>query len=109
MITFGRSPIIMDAQGDDLTSIFQGRDMNDTTPVVRLKVVQIRYVAGGSGKMILMSGSPVSKPSSTIIFQSADLNDGQADETAYAGWGIWMDGVYVLQMPAGGRVFIDYV
>ena len=109
MITFGRSPIIMDAQGDDLTSIFQGRDMNDTTPVVRLKVVQIRYVAGASGICIVMSGNPVSKPGSTIIWQSGDLNVGQSDETAYAGAGIWMDGAYIAQMPTGGRVFIDYV
>lgn len=109
MITFGRSPIIMDAVGDDLTTIFQGRDMNDPTPVVRVKVVQIRYVAGGSGVCIVMSGNPGTKPSATIIFQSGDLNTGQVDETAYAGGGIWMDGGYIAQMPAGGRVFIDYV
>lgn len=101
----------MDAQGDDLSTIFQGRDMNDPTPVVRLKVVQIRYVAGGSGVCQLLSGNPATKPPAacTPIFLSATLNVGQADETAYAGGGIWMDGVYVLEMPAGGKVFVDYV
>jgi hypothetical protein len=109
-ITTGRSPIIMDAVGDDLQTVFQPRDANKPTPgVVRVKVVQIRYVAAASGKGILTHG-----PAGQTIFESANLSAGQADETAYAGAGIWMDNLYVAANPvdgsgAGGRFYIDYV
>ena len=106
-ITTGRSPIIMDAAGDDLSTVFQGRDANLPTPgIVKIKVTSFRFVAGDAGgQCILKSGA---NPSDTILWQSAMLNPGQVDESAF-GEGYWIGGGYLdPSFPAGGRLYIHY-
>lgn len=105
-VTVGRSPIIMDAQGDLLSDYFQGRDMNAPTPgIPKLKITSFRFVCqGNSGECVLKSGNGVND---TIIWQSAMLSPGEIDESAF-GDGYWIGNVYVDTLPAGGRVYLHY-
>lgn len=102
-ITAERSPYIMTAAGDDLASVFQGRDMLDSTAVVRFKVASIRIVFGASGTVILLQ-----RNGGQIMFKSTAQNAGEEDETHF-GRGVWFDGCYVQQIPANSEVYLYVV
>ena len=107
-ITTGRSPFILDEQGDNLASVFQGRDMNDTAAVVRVCCTAIRYIAGSTGRCIILN-----KPGGQIIYESPELNPGEEDTLHWAAPN-YLDGVYISQMPGdkamstNGRVYVFY-
>jgi len=102
-ITTGVSPFVLDAQGDDIASVFQGRDMNNTTPVVRIMCSSIRYKAGASGRCLLLN-----RPGGNIIYESPDIGAGEENTITFDG-NNYLNGVYVQELPAGGRVYVYYV
>lgn len=53
-LTDGQSPIIMDAANDQIASLFQGRDMNDVTPVPKLFITAIQFETGATGGPIVV-------------------------------------------------------
>jgi len=96
----GKSPIIMDAAADDLATVFQGRDMNDTAGIPKLYVVGIEFVQGASGKTVLKD-----RAAGQIIAESPTLGAG---ENYYVRIGRWLDGCYVDSIPASSKVFLHY-
>lgn len=103
-ITVGRSPIVMDAQGDNLATVFQGRDSEaPTVKSPRLLLTEIKYIAGSQGVCILTDG-----PAGPPVFISKDCQAGDVDGTAY-GDAFWSSNIYAFQLPAGGKVLLSYV
>lgn len=100
--TGGHSPIIMDAAGDLLSTVFQGRDMNSPTGVPKVCCTGIEFVAGGSGKCILKSGNGAGDQ---VIFESPSLNAGQ---NYYLRMKAWVMDIYVLSLPANSKVLVHY-
>lgn len=100
-ITAQKSPYVLTAQGDDLATVFQGRDMLDTTPVCRFKCASIYVNFGASGPCTLLD-----KPGGQIIFRSS----GDPGETAEAHFdALWFDGCYVQDLPADSEVLLYVV
>lgn len=99
-ITATKSPYLLSAQGDDLASVFQGRDALDTTPVCRYKCAEISVYCGASGVVTLLD-----KPAGQIIFQGEAANAGDRVGTHF-GEGIWFDGCYVETLPADSVVML---
>lgn len=90
-VTLGKSPVILDAQGDSI-----GNDGK------QWKVTTIRFVTGGtSGQFILFD-----KSGGREIIRSGTLNANTSEESG-AIFG-WIDGVYVSQLPTGGLVHVYY-
>lgn len=103
----GRSPIIMDAAGDELASIFQGRDMYNTGGVPRLQLRNVEFVALSSGPCILKH---VLKDGSigAIAFQSPDLDVGQNWSIPFSD-NTWLSNVICDESwPANSRVMLYY-
>jgi len=99
-ITANDSPFILTAVGDDLASVFQGRDMLDTTPVCRFKCSQIRVFFGASGVCTLLDG-----PGGKLIFKGQAANPGDIAETQFADTD-WFEGCYVQTLPANSEVYL---
>lgn len=96
----GQSPIIMDAVGDQISSIFQGRDMNSTTPVPKMYLVGVEFVQGAAGKTILKHSS-----GGGIAFESPTL---QAGQNYFLQCKRWVMNLYVDSMPASSKVLLHY-
>lgn len=99
-ITAEKSPYVLTAQGDDLASVFQGRDMLDTTPVVRFLCSQIRVNFGASGICTLLD-----RAGGQLIFQGQAANPGEIATTDF-GNGVWFDGCYVESLPDDSEVYL---
>lgn len=99
-ITATKSPYLLTEQGDNLATVFQGRDALDTTPVCKYKCSQIRVYCGGSGVVTLLDA-----PAGQVIFQGEASNAGDILATEF-GEGIWFDGCYVESLPANSIVFL---
>lgn len=104
-ITAQKSPYLLTAVGDDLATVFQGRDMLDTTPVVKYCCTQIRVFFGGSGVCTLMDKDPNVYPDAQLIFRGQAANAGDIAETNF-GRNVWFDGCYVMDLPADSEVYL---
>lgn len=99
-ITANESPYILDAIGDDLRTVFQGKDGVDTDPVCSYCCTQIRVFFGGSGPVTLLD-----KPGGQIIFFGQSAGAGDIAETQFA-TPQWFYGCYVLELPTGSQVYL---
>lgn len=96
----GQSPIIMDTAGDEIATIFQGRDMNNTTPIPKLYLVGVEFIQGAAGRTILKHGAALG-----IAFESPDL---QAGESYFLQCKRWVQNLYVAQIPGASKVLLHY-
>lgn len=103
-ITANKSPYVLTAAGDDLASVFQGRDMYDETPIVKFKCIQIRVNFGASGVCSLFDKNPTD-PTAQLIFRGQAADAGGVAEASF-GQGVWFDGCYVSDLPADSEVFL---
>lgn len=102
-ITANDSPFILTAQGDDLRSVFQGKDGVDTDPVCTFACTQIRIFFGASGVCTLMD-----KPTAEggqILFRGQAANPGDIAETQFA-TAQFFNGCYVESLPANSEVYL---
>jgi hypothetical protein len=86
-VTLGKNPVIMTAAGDTITGNW--------------KVSTIRLVTDtDSGKTIVSDVA-----ASRTIWESETINANSADESPEIGW---IDGLYVQQIPIGGKLYVYY-
>ena len=103
-ITANKSPYLLTAQGDNLATVFQGRDSRDTTPVCKFLCSSIRVYFGASGDCTLLDKNAVG---SQLIFKAT--RDAGQEAKLEPAKPIWFDGCYVLTLPANSVVFIYVV
>lgn len=96
----GRSPIIMDTAGDNLASIFQGRDMQSTAGVPRLYMVGIEFIAGADGRFVLLQ-----QAGGAIAYKSPFLTSGSS---YYIKVDAKVHNLYLDQIPASSQVLLHY-
>ena len=102
-LTDGQSPIIMDTAGDQIATLFQGRDMNDVIPVPKLWITGIQFEAPAGGGICTL----LHKPGGGVAYSSGTMS---ANQEVYIKvdphW--CMNLVCFATWPAGSRVLIHF-
>lgn len=103
----GDSPIIMDTAGDELASIFQGRDMWKESPgVVKLHVAVIEFIASAASGVMKLRHKNKYGVIGSIAYQSPNLSVG---ENYHIRLHNAIDNVICdLDWPAGNMVLFHY-
>lgn len=99
-ITANESPYVLTAQGDNLATVFQGKDGVDTDPVCSYACTQIRVFFGASGICTLLD-----KPGGQLLFRGQAANPGDIAETQFA-TPQWFYGCYVESLPDDSEVYL---
>jgi len=103
VLSDGQSPIIMDSANDSIASLFQGRDMNDPTPVPKLWITGINFLAGAAGGSLVL----LHKVGGGIAYASTILAaNGEEYQKVDPHW--CMNLVCSAAWPAGARAIIHF-